>query len=253
MKIISWNLNGLNASLNKGLIDFIQESSADVFCFQETKTAEDRVDESFLGLDDFKYYWHSAKKKGYSGTVILSKVEPVSSIYGFHNEGYDTEGRLITLEFEDYYLINAYFPNAGSGLKRMDFKLEWDEKFEEFVEGLRESKPIVITGDLNVAHTEKDLARPKSNTKTAGFTPEEREWFDQFLKKGYIDTFREFVDEGGHYTFWSYRHNAREKDIGWRLDYFVISEELKSRLEASEILDDVMGSDHCPILLELSD
>ncbi|MBD3405212.1 MAG: exodeoxyribonuclease III [Candidatus Lokiarchaeota archaeon] len=253
MKIISWNLNGLNASLKKGLIDFIKDSPADIFCFQETKTAEDRVDNTFLEIPDIHYYWQSAEKKGYSGVVTLSKVEPKSVIHGFNDEGYDTEGRMVTLEFENFYLVNTYFPNAGRGLKRLDFKLEWDKKFEKYVEDLRKKKPIILTGDLNVAHTEKDLARPKNNTKTAGFTPEEREWFDSFLQKGYIDTFREFVDERGHYTFWSYRHNAREKNIGWRLDYFVVSEELKSQVENSEILSDVYGSDHCPILLTVSE
>jgi exodeoxyribonuclease-3 len=252
MKLVSWNVNGVNACIRKGLLDFIEREGADIYCFQETRSSPERVDDRLLDLADWCQFWVSAEKKGYSGTLVLSKSEPLSVVKGFGVRKFDAEGRVLTLEYEDFFLTNSYFPHSGWQLDRLDFKLEFNRAFEDFIQELRGGKPVVVAGDLNVAHREIDLANPTSNKKNAGFTPEERAWLDALLKKGYVDTFREFHHRAGQYTWWAYRYNARRRNIGWRLDYFLISEELRSRLKNSDILSDVMGSDHAPIRMELA-
>lgn len=246
-KFISWNLNGIRSSYKKGLIDIMKDLNADVYCFQETKAKKEQVDDDLLNIDNYFGYWNPAEEDGYSGVISYSKEEPISVSRGIGDERFENEGRILNLEYDNFYLFNVYFPNAGRGLKRLDFKIDFNKQFLNYAEGLREEKPIIICGDFNVAHKEKDLANPDSNTDNAGFTPEEREWFSKFLDAGYIDTFREFVDEGGNYTYWTYRYNAREKNIGWRLDYFVINKEIRENLLDSYRLEDIKGSDHCPI------
>lgn len=249
VKIISWNVNGIRASLSKGLLDFIKHENADVYCFQETKASPEGENIAPSELHQYNQYWHHAGKKGYSGTMAMTRIKPLSVTFGMGMTWPDSEGRVITLELNDLYLVNAYFPNAGRSLERLGFKLEFNENLLNYMQQLRKEKPVVLTGDLNVAHKEIDIARPKSNRGRAGFTDEERAWFDQILEKGYIDSFREFTKEDGHYTWWSYTYNARAKNIGWRLDYFVISDELRPKLKQSDILSDVPGSDHCPVRL----
>lgn len=254
MKIISWNVNGLNASLKKGFIDFVREQDADIYCLQETKVSEEKVEKmekAMNALEQYNSYWNCAERKGYSGVLTLSKKEPLSIQVGLGEEQFDQEGRLLTLEYDTFYLINGYLPNAGRGLPRLDFKIEYNDTLMKFIETLKAEKNVVLTGDLNIAHKEIDLANPDSNHKTAGFTDEERESFTKLLDLGYIDTFREFTEEGGHYTFWSYRGGARERNVGWRLDYFVVNKRFLPEVQTSEILSDVMGSDHAPILFEL--
>ena len=237
--------------MDKGLIDFIKNQEADLYFFQETRTSEERANKKLLEVPNYKDYWNSAEKKGYSGVVAFLKKEPISTEKGIGIESLENEGRVQTLEYEDFYILNVYFINAGRDLDRLDDKKWFNNEFLLYCENLREEKPLIIGGDFNVAHKEKDLANPDQNERNAGFTMEEREWFSQFLEKGYIDTFREFEEEGEKYTYWTYRYNAREKNIGWRLDYWVISEELKEKLKDSHRLEDVEGSDHCPIVLEM--
>lgn len=238
--------------MKKGLLDFIRQENADIYCFQETKSSPDTGDIAPLELTDYQQFWHHADKRGYSGTMMMTRIEPVSAFRGIHKKGFDQEGRTITLELNDFFLVNVYFPNAARELTRLDFKLEFNKRFLRFIQNLRKKKPVVLTGDFNVSHKEIDIARPKENRGHAGFTDQERAWFDRLLEKGYVDTFREFTQEGGHYTWWSYLHSARSKNIGWRLDYFVVSEELITKLKQSDILNDVDGSDHCPVRLLIS-
>ena len=245
MKIITWNINGLQAAVRKGLLSFIEKEAADAYCFQEVKARD------YALLDGYKTYGVAAKKPGYSGVLIYTKVVPKSVIRGVGNEEIDREGRVIALEFEDFFLVNAYFPHSNRELKRLDFKLKFNKAFEDFCKGLGEKKPLIITGDFNVAHKEIDLRNPKTNKKNAGFTQQEREWFDSFLRIGYVDAFREFTSAGDHYTWWPYRNNARERNIGWRIDTFVASEGLKNSLKDCKIMKNITGSDHCPVLLEL--
>jgi len=251
VKIISWNINGINACIRKGLINFIKKENADIYCFQETKSSTERVEEEFLHLKGYQQFWFSAEKKGYSGTLVLSKKKPLAVIKGLGIEKFDSEGRVLALEFDNFFLVNVYFPHSRRGLERIDFKIEFNKELEKFVQKLRKMKPIIIASDFNVAHKDIDLANPKQNERNAGFTIQERNWFDSFLNLGYIDTLREFNKEGGNYTWWTYRFKARDRNIGWRVDYFVISEELKSKLKSSAILKDVMGSDHAPIKMEM--
>jgi len=254
MELISWNINGLKASLKKGLVDFIKEQKADIYLFQETKTTKEDAKDSLEDIKDYYDYWCSSKKKkGYSGILTFSKKEPLSVQKGLGIKKFDDEGRLMTLEFQDIYVINVYFPNAGRNLNRLDFKIWFNKEFLHFCEKLREEKALIIGGDFNVAHKEKDLANPDSNQQNAGFTIEEREWFSRFLKKGYIDTFREFEHEGEKYTYWTYRYNAREKNIGWRIDYFIVNKEIKDKVRDSYRLEEIMGSDHCPIGIKIED
>ncbi|TXT54263.1 MAG: Exodeoxyribonuclease [Promethearchaeota archaeon] len=233
-------------------MDFVLEQDADIYLFQETKTTRDDIANEKVQLEEYESYWCSSKdKKGYSGIVTFCKTEPLSIQKGLGIEKLDKEGRLMALEFDSCFVINVYFPNAGRNLDRLDFKMYFNREFLHFCEKLNEEKPLIIGGDFNVAHKEKDLANPDSNQQNAGFTIEEREWFSKFLENGYIDTFREFDQEEGKYTYWTYRYNAREKNIGWRIDYFVVNKEIKQKVKDSYRLADIKGSDHCPIVLEV--
>jgi exodeoxyribonuclease-3 len=257
MKIISWNVNGIRAVLKKGFLDFMDEHDPDIICIQETKAHKEQVE---LELDKYPYkYWNSAEKKGYSSTAIFSKHKPINVINDMGIEKHDNEGRIITLEFKDYYLVTVYTPNSKRDLSRLPYRQnEWDVDFLSYMKSLEENKPVIFCGDLNVAHKEEDLANPSSNKTTksrpgnAGFTDEEREGFDNIINAGFIDTFREFHKGNGHYTWWSYMGGARARNVGWRIDYFCISPSLKSIMTDSSILPEVMGSDHCPIVLNIN-
>jgi exodeoxyribonuclease-3 len=245
MKFLSWNVNGIRAAIRKGFLDVMAAEDPDIICIQETKARPEQVD---LELSAYKQYWNSAEKKGYSGTAIFTKIEPNHVIYDIDIPRHDKEGRVITLEFDDYFLTTVYTPNSKRGLKRLAYRQkEWDVDFLEFVKNLEREKPVIFCGDLNVAHKEIDLARPESNRRNAGFTDEEREGMDNIIAAGFIDTFRQFNTDGGHYTWWAYWGKARERNVGWRIDYFLISSELRPRLKDAFILPDVMGSDHCPV------
>ena len=249
MKFISWNVNGIRACVQKGFLDFFQEADADIFCIQETKMQEGQLD---LELPGYHQYWNYAVRKGYSGTAIFTKREPISVQYGIGIEEHDQEGRVITLEFEDFYFVTVYTPNSQSELARLDYRMQWETDFLAYLKRLEEKKPVVFCGDLNVAAEEIDLKNPKTNRKNAGFTDEERDKFRTLKGGGFIDTFRYFYpDQEGIYSWWSYRFSARKKNAGWRIDYFVVSEALKDRLEDAKILTEVMGSDHCPVELDM--
>ncbi len=246
MKFISWNVNGIRACVKKGLLEFIKEEGADFYLLQEIKSKEVPV------VDGYEAIVFPAEKAGYSGTLIYSKHKPLSITKGIGAAEFDREGRVITMEFEGFFLIDVYFPHSSRDLSRLNFKLAFDKAFECFCEELEKKKPIIIGGDLNVAHHEIDLANPKPNMKNAGFTQQERDWFDSFLEKGRADTFRYFCpDKAGAYTWWTWRNNARKRNIGWRVDYFVVSKNIKPRLNSAGILDGVFGADHCPISLEI--
>ena len=244
-KLISWNVNGPRACVTKGFLDYFREADADVFCLQETKLQAGQID---LPLPGYHQYWNYAEKKGYSGTAMFTKEEPLSVSCGIGAEEHDKEGRVITAEFPDYYVVTCYTPNSQDGLARLPYRREWNAAFLAYLKGLEEKKPVVFCGDLNVAHREIDLKNPKTNRKNAGFTDEEREDFTALLDAGFIDTFRYFYpDAEGIYSWWSYRFKAREKNAGWRIDYFCVSESLKDRLESASIHTEVYGSDHCPV------
>ncbi len=250
MKLISWNVNGIRACVGKGFLDYFKEADADVFCIQETKMQAGQLE---LDLEGYEQYWNYAQRKGYSGTAIFTKKKPLSVSYGIGIEEHDTEGRVITLEFEDFYMITVYTPNSQNELARLDYRMEWEDAFLSYLKKLEENKPVIICGDLNVAHQEIDLKNPKTNRKNAGFTDEERGKFQTLLDNGFIDTFRYFYpDQTGIYSWWSYRFQARAKNAGWRIDYFLVSDSLKDRLTDAKIHTDVMGSDHCPVELVLS-
>ncbi|MEG0856547.1 MAG: exodeoxyribonuclease III [Terrisporobacter sp.] len=247
MKFISWNVNGIRACVNKNFMEFFNEVDADIFCLQETKLQENQID---LQLEGYHQYWNYAEKKGYSGTAIFSKKEPISVNYGIGIEEHDKEGRVITLEFEDFHFITVYTPNSQSELKRLDYRMTWEDDFRIYLKRLDDIKPVVVCGDLNVAHKEIDLKNPKPNRKNAGFTEEERNKFTSLLDAGFIDTFRYFYpDMENIYSWWSYRFKARDKNAGWRIDYFCVSEKLKYRLVDAKIHTEVLGSDHCPVEL----
>ena len=249
MKLISWNVNGIRACVQKGFLDFFKEVDADIFCIQESKMQEGQLE---LELDGYHQYWNYAEKKGYSGTAIFTKQEPLSVQYGIGVEEHDHEGRVITLEFEDFYMITVYTPNSQDELKRLNYRMSWETDFLAYLKKLEEKKPVIFCGDLNVAHKEIDLKNPKTNRKNAGFTDEERGKFSELLASGFIDTFRHFYpDMENIYSWWSYRFSARAKNAGWRIDYFCVSEALKDRLADAKILTDIMGSDHCPVELDL--
>ncbi len=250
MKLISWNVNGLRACVGKGFLDFVKAADADIFCLQETKLQAGQID---LDLPGYHQYWNYAEKKGYSGTAVFTREEPLSVSYGIGIDEHDHEGRVITLEFPDYYVITVYTPNSQDGLARLDYRMKWEEDFRAYLKKLEETKPVVFCGDLNVAHREIDLKNPGSNRKNAGFTDEERAKFTALTEAGFIDTFRYFYpDLAGAYSWWSYRFHAREKNAGWRIDYFLVSACLKDRLRDAYIYSDVFGSDHCPVGLLLA-
>ncbi len=249
MEIVSWNVNGLRAAIRNGAIDWIKKEGADIVCIQETKLSN----EIEIGIKEYTPIWNIGRRKGYSGTLTLAKREPDETIVGLGVEEFDNEGRVIATRFGKLWVINAYFPNAGRGLPRLDFKLRFNKEIESFIEGLKKrSNSIVLCGDFNVAREEIDIANPKQNIHNAGFTKEEREWINSFLAKGYIDTFRYLHPKEVKYTWWTYRFHARERNIGWRLDYFIVPKEFIKNVKESEILDKVMGSDHCPIRLSLN-
>ncbi|MDO4344789.1 MAG: exodeoxyribonuclease III [Eubacteriales bacterium] len=250
MKLISWNVNGIRACMQKGFADVFEREAADIFCLQETKVQEGQIE---LELPGYYQYWNYAEKKGYSGTAVFTKKEPLRVIFGIGIEEHDREGRVITCEFEDFFLVTVYTPNSQEGLKRLDYRMKWEDDFRAYLKGLEKHKPVIVTGDMNVAHQEIDLKNPKTNRKNAGFTDEERAKFTELLGAGFIDTFRYFYPrQEGIYSWWSYRFRAREKNAGWRIDYFCVSESLKGRLKGAGILTEVMGSDHCPVMLELA-
>ena len=250
MKCISWNINGIRACVKKGFLDFFKEADADIFCIQETKMQEGQLD---LELDEYEQYWNYAVKKGYSGTAVFTKERPLAVTYGMAIEEHDQEGRVITLEYEDFYFVTVYTPNSQSELARLDYRMTWEDDFLAYLKGLEEKKPVVFCGDLNVAHKEIDLKNPKTNRKNAGFTDEERGKFTDLLAAGFTDTFRYlYPDVEGIYSWWSYRFSARAKNAGWRIDYFCVSDCLKDKIEDAKILTDVMGSDHCPIELDIA-
>lgn len=255
LKLTSWNVNGIRAVLKKGFMDFFNENKSDIFCIQETKAHPEQVDIELPGYNDF---WCSAEKKGYSGTAVFSKVKPFEVSNGIGIEKHDNEGRVITADYEPFYLVNCYTPNSKRDLSRLDYRHnEWEVDFLDYLKHLEKRKPVILCGDLNVAYTEDDLANPQSNKATksklgnAGFTNEERASFDNLLKAGFIDTFREFKEGNGHYSWWSYMAQARSRNIGWRIDYFLISPQLLPNLKSAKIRPDIMGSDHCPVEIEL--
>ena len=250
MRLVSWNVNGIRACVQKGFLEFFKEIDADIFCIQESKMQEGQLD---LELEGYHQYWNYAEKKGYSGTAIFTKQEPISVSYGIGVEEHDKEGRVITLEFEDFYMITVYTPNSQNELARLPYRMTWEDAFLAYLKKLEETKPVVFCGDLNVAHKEIDLKNPKTNRKNAGFTDEEREKFSVLLENGFVDTFRHFYpDQEEIYSWWSYRFSARAKNAGWRIDYFCVSDCLKDRLVDAKILTEIMGSDHCPVLLEMN-
>ncbi len=249
MKLISWNVNGLRACMEKGFLDFFKTVDADIFCVQESKLQEGQIS---LELEGYYQYWNYAEKKGYSGTALFTKRKPLEVTYGIGVEKHDTEGRVITAEFEDMYVVTVYTPNSQRELTRLDYRMEWEEAFLAYLKKLEQKKPVVFCGDLNVAHQEIDLKNPKSNRHNAGFTDEERACFTRLMENGFIDTFRYFYpDKTEAYSWWSYMFKAREKNAGWRIDYFVVSRSLAGRLEDAAIHSEVMGSDHCPVELRL--
>lgn len=249
MKLISWNTNGIRACMGKGFVESMTEQDADIICIQETKMQEGQAE---VPLEGYHQYWCSAEKKGYSGTAVFTKEEPISVSYGIGIDVHDHEGRVITAEYPDFYLVNVYVPNSQSELKRLDYRMQWEDDFRSYLIELDTKKPVIICGDLNVAHKEIDLKNPKTNTKNAGFTPQEREKMSQLQDAGFIDSFRYFYpDVTGIYSWWSYRFNARKNNAGWRIDYFLVSEKLKERMQDASILTDIMGSDHCPVSLEI--
>lgn len=254
MKLISWNVNGLRAVVNKGFKEFFKEIDADIFCIQETKMQEAQLDENILEIfEGYNAYWNSAEKKGYSGTAIFTKQKPLNVTYGIGKEEHDKEGRVITLEFEKFYMVNIYTPNSKRELERLDYRQLWEDEIRAYLLKLKENKSVVMCGDLNVAHEEIDLKNPKTNRKNAGFTDEERAKMTELLNAGFVDTFRyKYPEVEGKYSWWSYMFHAREKNAGWRIDYFIVSENLKDKIEDAKILDDIYGSDHCPVELDLN-
>lgn len=250
MKMISWNVNGLRACVTKGFTEYFESADADIFSIQETKLQEGQID---FTPEGYNAYWNYAEKKGYSGVAVFTKKKPIDVVYGMGIDEHDKEGRMITLEFEDFYHVTVYTPNSQSENARLDYRMKWEDDFRDYINELDRVKPVIITGDLNVAHNEIDLKNPSTNRRSAGFTDEERGKMTELLSAGYIDTFRYFYpDKTGAYSWWSYRFKAREKNAGWRIDYYIVSERLKDKLVSSEIHSDVMGSDHCPVELVIN-
>ena len=249
MKLISWNVNGLRAIMNKGFLDNFEQINADVFCLQETKLQEGQID---FAPEGYNVYWNSAIKKGYSGTAVFSKIKPKKVEYGIGKEDHDREGRVITLEYEKFYLVNCYTPNSQRELTRLDYRIKWEDEFKSYLKKLDTKKPVILCGDLNVAHNEIDLKNPSTNRHNAGFTNEEREKMTELLNSGFVDSFRYlYPDTKGVYSWWSYMFHAREKNAGWRIDYFIVSDRIKEKIEDSKILTQIFGSDHCPVELDI--
>ena len=249
MKLISWNVNGIRACLKKGFLDFFKEVNADIFCLQETKCQQGQVE---LEIEGYTSYWNSAEKKGYSGTAVFTKKKPLNVTYGIGKEEHDKEGRVITLEFENFYLVTNYTPNAKRELERLDYRMIWEDEIRKYLLNLNKTKPVIMCGDLNVAHEEIDLKNPKTNRGNAGFTDEEREKMTELLNAGFTDSFRYLYPEKQEYSWWSYMGHAREKNIGWRIDYFITSKDIKKNIKEATIYSEVLGSDHCPIGLEIN-
>ena len=248
MKLISWNVNGLRACLNKGFSEFFKEADADIFCLQETKCQPEQIELEFEG---YTSYWNSAEKKGYSGTAIFTKKKPIKVTYGIGIEEHDKEGRIITLEFENFYLVTNYTPNAKRELERLDYRMVWEDEIRKYLLELNKKKPVIMCGDLNVAHEEIDLKNPKTNKGNAGFTDEERGKMTELLNSGFIDSYRYLYPEKMEYSWWSYMGHAREKNVGWRIDYFIVSNDIKEKIKNATIYTKILGSDHCPIGLEI--
>lgn len=249
MKLISWNVNGLRAIMNKDFLDNFKQINADIFCIQETKLQEGQID---FNPEGYNVYWNSAIKKGYSGTAVFSKIKPIKVEYGIGQEEHDQEGRVITLEFEEFYLVNCYTPNSQRELTRLDYRMKWEDEFKSYLKKLDAKKPVILCGDLNVAHNEIDLKNPSTNRHNAGFTNEEREKMTELLNNGFVDSFRYLYPETKDvYSWWSYMFHAREKNAGWRIDYFIVSEKIKEKIEDSKVLMQVLGSDHCPVELDI--
>ncbi len=249
MKLISWNVNGIRACLNKGFLDYFKQSDSDIFCLQEIKLSHGQLS---LDLEGYHQYWNYAEKKGYSGTAIFTKKEPISVSYGINIEEHDNEGRVITLEFENFYMVTVYTPNSKDQLLRLDYRMVWEDAFREYLVNLDKIKPVILCGDLNVAHKEIDLKNPKSNKRNPGFTDEERDKFSQLLNAGFTDSFRYLYPDLEHaYSWWSYRGRARENNTGWRIDYFVVSNKIKDKIKEAEIHSQILGSDHCPVVLNI--
>lgn len=249
MKMVSWNVNGLRACVTKGFVDIFNEFDADIFCLQETKLQEGQID---LPLEEYYQYWNYAEKKGYSGTAIFTKKEPLAVTNGIGIDEHNTEGRVITLEYENFFFVTCYTPNSQNELKRLDYRMKWEDDFREYLMGLNEKKPVILCGDLNVAHNEIDLKNPKTNRKNAGFSDEEREKMTTLLNSGFTDSFRYlYPNKEGIYSWWSYRFNARKNNSGWRIDYFITSDSIKDKIIDSKIHTDIMGSDHCPVELDI--
>ena len=249
MKFISWNVNGIRACITKGFKEVFEELDADFFCIQESKLQEGQVE---LELPGYRQYWNYAEKKGYSGTAIFTKHEPLSVAYGLNIEEHDKEGRVITLEYEGFYMVTVYTPNSKDGLLRLDYRMTWEDAFREYLNRLAEDKPVIVCGDLNVAHEEIDLKNPSSNHKNAGFTDEERGKFTELLNSGFTDSFRYLHPEDVEYSWWSYRFKARERNAGWRIDYFLVSDSIKDKIDSASIHQEIFGSDHCPVELDLN-
>ena len=249
MKLVSWNVNGLRACLGKGFQDVFDTLDADVFCLQETKMQPGQAQ---VACEGYHEYWYSAEKKGYSGTALFTREKPIEVVCGMDMDAHDHEGRIITAEYENFYLVTCYTPNAQSELKRLEYRMQWEDDFRDYVKELDALKPVIICGDLNVAHEEIDLKNPKTNRKNAGFSDEERAKMTELLESGFTDSFRYlYPEQEGAYSWWSYRFHAREKNAGWRIDYFLVSDRIKDSIQKAEILSDIMGSDHCPVLLEI--
>lgn len=250
MKMVSWNVNGLRACVTKGFVDIFNKLDADIFCLQETKLQEGQID---LPLEGYYQYWNYAEKKGYSGTAIFTKKEPLAVTNGIGIDEHNTEGRVITLEFQDFFFVTCYTPNSQNELKRLDYRMKWEDDFREYLLRLNKKKPVILCGDLNVAHNEIDLKNPKTNRKNAGFSDEEREKMTTLLNSGFTDSFRYlYPDKEGIYSWWSYRFNARKNNAGWRIDYFITSDSIKDKIIDSKIHTDIMGSDHCPVELDIN-
>ncbi|HPJ24044.1 MAG TPA: exodeoxyribonuclease III [Bacillota bacterium] len=248
MKFVTWNVNGLRAATKKGFLDYFKDTNADIFAIQETKMQEEQKE---FNIEGYHEYWNSADKLGYSGTLVYAKQEPISVIYGIDGDGYNDEGRIIALEYDGFYFVNVYVPNAQPELKRLDYRMDFEDRFRAYLKKLDEKKPVILCGDLNVAHKEIDLKNPKANLRNPGFTIEERSQFQALLDEGFIDSYRHLNPDTVKYTWWSYRFNARQSNSGWRIDYFVVSERVKDQIKHVELRNDILGSDHCPVEIEL--